>query len=288
MLITNKWKEYECLDAGEGEKLERWNNVVLRRPEPNALWKKGNNNIWTQADAVYHRSDKGGGFWEKRKKFNDYWCVRYKSLTFKVSPTGFKHTGLFPEQASNWDFIINKIQNSGRKIKVLNLFGYTGGATVAASFAGADVVHVDASLGMNEWAKENIKLNKLENNKVRFITDDCLKFVKRELRRGNKYDAIIMDPPTYGRGPNKELWKFEDNLYNLIEVCLEILSDNPLFILISSYTKGVTPTLLENIMKTSILEKFNKGKITCEELCLPITEKNLILPCGICGRWENE
>lgn len=288
MLVSDFWKDYECIDAGNGEKLERWGNIILRRPDPWAIWKKGNPEIWNNYDAIYHRSETGGGYWENKKKFKDTWNIKYRDLIFKVSPTGFKHTGLFPEQASNWNFIINKIKNANRPIKVLNLFAYTGGATIASSYAGAEVTHIDASQGMNDWAKENAKLNNLENNKIRYIVEDALKFVERESRRGNKYDAIIMDPPTYGRGPNKELWKFEENLYNLIEASINILSDNPLFFLISSYTKGITPVILENILKTSIYKKYNKGKITTEEIGLKITEKDLYLPCGIVGRWEND
>ena len=221
MLVSNKWNDYECIDAGNGEKLERWGNIILRRPDPWALWTHKDTNEWNNYHAIYHRNDKGGGYWNNRKKFSDYWTVNYRDLTFKVSPTGFKHTGLFPEQAANWDFIIDKIQNAKREIKVLNLFAYTGGATMASSYAGAiEVVHVDASAGMNDWAKENAKLSHLENNKIRYICDDCLKFVEREKRRGNKYDAIIMDPPTYGRGPSKELWRFEDSLNKLIDADL--------------------------------------------------------------------
>ena len=286
MIKSNEWKDYECIDAGNGEKLERWGKVILRRPDPWALWVT-NSDKWNKADAIYHRNDKGGGFWENIKKFPEFWVIQYKDLKFKVSPTGFKHTGLFPEQAANWDFIIDKIKSSNRKIKVLNLFAYTGGATVASSYAGAvEVVHVDASEGMNNWAKENAKLSGLENNKIRFICDDCLKFVEREKRRGNKYDAIIMDPPTYGRGPSKELWKFEDSMNKLIESSINILSDNPLFFIVSSYTKGITPNILDNILKTSSLSKYN-GKITVDELGLPITDNNLFLSCGICGRWES-
>lgn len=288
MLISNDFKDYECIDAGEGEKLERWGNIILRRPEPLAIWKKSKSSYWHTYDAVYHRSETGGGYWEKKKEFKDSWTINYKDLKFKVSPTGFKHTGLFPEQAANWDYIINKIKTAKRKIKVLNLFAYTGGATIASSYAGAEVTHVDAAKGMIEWAKENSALNNLENNKIRYIVDDCLKFVERENRRGNKYDAIIMDPPTYGRGPNKELWKFEDNLYMLIDACMQLLSDKPLFFLINSYTKGVSPTVLDNILKTSIYEKYKKGIITTGEIGLKITEKDLLLPCGIYGKWENE
>ena len=288
MLVSNDWKDYECIDAGNGEKLERWGKVILRRPDPWALWKHDNTNVWNEYHAIYHRSEKGGGSWENIKKFPEFWTIKYKDLTFKVSPTGFKHTGLFPEQAANWDFIIYKIKNANRKIKVLNLFAYTGGATIAASYAGAiEVVHVDASEGMNAWAKENAKLSNLEDNKIRYICDDCLKFVEREKRRGNKYDAIIMDPPTYGRGPSKELWKFEDSLNKLIDCSIEILSDKPLFILINSYTKGITPTILENIMNTSIENKLFNGKVTTDEIGLKISNTNMYLPCGIYGRWES-
>ncbi len=287
MLLSNEWIDYECLSAGNGEKLERWGNVILRRPDPQAMWPIKNSNLWNNIDAFYHRSNKGGGYWEYKKKLPDHWIIKYKDLKFKVSPTNFKHTGLFPEQAANWDFSINKIKNSKRKIKVLNLFAYTGGATMAASYAGADVVHVDASKGMVEWAKENMKLCGLENNKIRFIVDDCLKFVQREFRRGNKYDVIIMDPPSYGRGPNGEMWKFEDNLYNLINECLKILSDEPLFFLINAYTTGISSTVLYNILKTTLESKY-KGKVTAGEIGLPIKDNNLVLPCGIYGRWENE
>ena len=288
MLVSNDWKDYECIDAGNGEKLERWGSIILRRPDPWALWVHEKSNDWSNYHALYHRSDKGGGYWENKKKFPEFWTINYKELKFKVSPTGFKHTGLFPEQAANWDFIIDKIKNAKRPIKVLNLFAYTGGATMAASFAGAiEVVHVDASKGMNDWAKENAVLSHLENNKIRYICDDCLKFVEREKKRGNKYDAIIMDPPTYGRGPSKELWRFEDSLNKLIDSCIEILSDKPLFLLISSYTKGITPEILKNILITSIGKKLPNGKITTDELGLKITNSHLVLPCGIYGRWEN-
>ena len=283
--ISNEWKDYECLDAGNGEKLERWGNVILRRPDPQAIWQVKYNDSWNNVDGFYHRSNKGGGYWDFKKKLDDYWTINYKDLTFKVSPTNFKHTGLFPEQATNWDFIINKIKNSNRKIKVLNLFAYTGGATMAASYAGADVVHVDAAKGMIEWAKENMRLSHLENNVIRFIVDDCLKFVEREARRGNKYDAIIMDPPSYGRGPNGEVWKFENNLYTLIEACMKILSDKPLFFLINSYTTGISSTVLDNILKTTILPIRPNGYVESGEVGLPIKRDNLILPCGIYGRW---
>ena len=268
--------------------MERWGNIILRRPDPQAMWPIENSELWEDTDAFYHRSNKGGGYWDFNKKLPEFWTISYNELKFKVSPTNFKHTGLFPEQAANWDFSMNKIKNANRPIKVLNLFAYTGGATMAASLAGAiEVVHVDASKGMTEWAKENMKLCGLENNKIRFIVDDCLKFVEREARRGNKYDVIIMDPPSYGRGPNGELWKFENNLYNLIQSCMKILSDKPLFFLINAYTTGISSTVLLNILKTTMEVKYG-GKVEADEIGLPITDNNLILPCGIYGRWEND
>lgn len=287
MRISNDWVDYECIDAGNGEKLERWGNVILRRPDPQAMWYTDDYSKWKKVDGFYHRSKFGGGNWEFFSKLDEFWTIDYKGLTFKVSPTGFKHTGLFPEQAVNWDFMMEKIKNSNRKIKVLNLFSYTGGATMACSKAGADVVQVDASKGMTEWAKENMKLSHLENNSIRFIVDDCLKFVKREARRGNKYDAIVMDPPSYGRGPNKEVWKFEDNIYKLIEACMEIISDKPLFFLINSYTTGVSAIVLENILKTTILKKYPDGTVDSGDIGLPITNNNLVLPCGIYGRYQS-
>ena len=289
MRLSDKWHDYKIIDAGNGEKLEIWKDVILRRPDPQAIWpidKK--NEKWNNPDGFYHRSVKGGGNWEFKRKLPDYWTVNYSSLTFKVSPTNFKHTGLFPEQAVNWDFMMDKIKKSNRPIKVLNLFAYTGAATMACSASGADlVVHVDAAKGMIEWAKENMKLSHLENNKIRFIVDDCLKFVEREARRGNKYDAIIMDPPSYGRGPNGEVWKFEDNIYNLITACIQILSEQPLFMLINSYTTGISSTVLENILKTTLLKKYPNGLVSAGEVGLPIENNNLILPCGIYGRFES-
>lgn len=282
MVVSNEWNDYECISASDSEKLERWGNVILRRPDPQAMWSVEKKDSWKKIDAFYHRSNKGGGYWETLRKLPDYWTVNYKHLKFKVSPTNFKHTGLFPEQAANWDFSMNKIKNANRKIKVLNLFAYTGAATMAAASMDAEVVQVDASKGMTEWAKENMKLCGLENKSIRFIVDDCLKFVEREKRRGNKYDAIIMDPPSYGRGPNGELWKFEKNLDILVKSCLEILSDKPLFFLINSYTTGISSTVLYNMLKTSI----KGGVVTAGEIGLPITENDLILPCGIYGRWE--
>lgn len=286
--ISDEWKDYECLDAGNGEKLERWKNVILRRPDPQAMWPVDmKDSAWEKPDGHYFRSNKGGGHWEFNKQLDEYWTVNYKDLVFKVSPTNFKHTGLFPEQATNWDFMMDKISNSNREIRVLNLFAYTGGATMACARAGAlEVVHVDASKGMTEWAKENMHLSKLDNCHIRFIVDDCLKFVEREARRGRKYDAIIMDPPSYGRGPNGEVWKFEHNLYNLINACMKILSDKPLFFLINSYTTGISSTVLYNILKTTLDNKY-KGIIDAGEVGLPITNNNLVLPCGIYGRWQS-
>jgi len=285
--VSNEWKDYECLDAGNGEKLERWKDVILRRPDPQAMWLCDmSGELWKKPDGHYFRSNKGGGHWEFNKPLKDFWTVNYKNLTFKVSPTDFKHTGLFPEQATNWDFMMDKIKRCNRPVKVLNLFAYTGGATMACASAGAEeVVHVDASKGMTEWAKENMHLSNLDDKFIRFIVDDCLKFVEREARRGRKYDAIIMDPPSYGRGPNGEVWKFEHNLDTLIKACMNILSDKPLFFLINSYTTGISSTVLYNILKTS-MNKY-EGSIDAGEVGLAITNNDLVLPCGIYGRWQS-
>ncbi len=286
MRMSNEWEEYECLDAGNGEKLERYGNIILRRPDPQAMWEVLDDKDWQDVDGFYHRSSEGGGNWEFKRKLPEFWTINYKHLTFKISPTNFKHTGIFPEQATNWDFIMEKIKNAHREIKVLNLFAYTGCASMAALSSGAKVVQVDASRGMTEWAKENMKLCHLENKEIHFIVDDCVKFVSREIRRGNKYDAIIMDPPSYGRGPNKEVWKFEKNIYYLIDLCMQILSDKPLFFLINSYTTGISSIVLENILKTTILKKYPTGHIASGEIGLPIKRDNLILPCGIYGYFE--
>ena len=288
MKLNSEWKDYKCIDAGDGEKLESWKGIILRRPDPQAIWKVDKNqDDWKNVDGHYHRSSSGGGSWEFKKSLKDSWTVTYKDLTFKVAPTSFKHTGLFPEQAVNWDYMIEKIRSAKRPVQVLNLFAYTGGATLACSYAGAsEVVHVDSSKGMIEWAKENVKLSHLENNRIRFIQDDCLKFVEREKRRGRKYDAIIMDPPSYGRGPNGEVWKFEDSLYKLITACLDILSDDAIFFTINSYTTGISPIVLDNILRTTVLKKFKKGTVEAGEVGLPIERDNLVLPCGIYGRWE--
>jgi len=287
MNISNEWKDYEIIDASNGMKFERWNNIYLLRPDPQIIWNNGDlKDKYKNIDAIYYRSNKGGGHWENINNIPSSWTVNYKNLKFNIKQMGFKHTGLFPEQAVNWDFMIDKIKKSNRKIKVLNLFAYTGGATIACMSAGAHVTHVDSSRGMVDWCKENVSLNNLDTTNVRYIVDDVVKFVQREIRRGNKYDAIIMDPPSYGRGSNGEVWDIEKNLNYLIEICSDVLSDNPLFFLINSYTTGLSSTVLSNLLKLKIDSKY-KGFITCGEVGLPIKENDLILPCGIYGRWEN-
>ena len=280
MSTADNWKDYEVLDTAHGEKLERWGNVLLRRPDPQVIWKKeGNPALWKKADGFYHRSKSGGGSWEFSKKLPDRWQISYGKLKFFVRPTGFKHTGLFPEQAVNWDYIGKKISGETRKINVLNLFAYTGGATLAAAAAGADVVHVDASKGMVSWAKENLELSGLRDRYVRFIVDDCEKFVAREIKRGHFYDGIIMDPPSYGRGPGGEMWKMEDKIYDLVKLCSNLLSDNPLFFIINSYTTGLAPTVIKNIISLAL-----SGKAEAEEIGLPVTSSGIFLPCGATGR----
>ena len=287
MNIANDWKDYKILDMADGQKLEKWGNIILSRPDPQIIWKeKSFPNKWKEAYATYHRSKTGGGSWEYHKKLPEQWQIKYKELTFNIKPMNFKHTGLFPEQAVNWDWMINKIKNANREIKVLNLFAYTGGATVACASAGASVCHVDSSKGMVTWAKENIASSGLADKPVRYIVDDVVKFVNREIRRENKYDAIIMDPPSYGRGANGEVWQFENNIYDLVELCSNVLSDNPLFFLINSYTTGISSKVLENILNLTINKKF-KGKTTSGEIGLPMENSSLVLPCGIYGRWEN-
>ena len=287
MIVANGWKDYEIIDMANGEKLERWKDIILVRPDPQIIWKdKSFPNKWKDVNAVYKRSSTGGGAWDYKKKVPANWQVKYKNLTFNIKPMGFKHTGLFPEQAANWDWMIEKIKSAKREIKVLNLFAYTGGATVACLSAGASVCHVDSSKGMVSWAKENVISSSLQERPVRYIVDDVVKFVNREIRRGNKYDAIIMDPPSYGRGANGEVWKFEENICDLVEICKGVLSDNPLFFLINSYTTGISSTVLENILNLNITKIYG-GKVTNGEVGLPMTNSKLILPCGIYGRWEN-
>ena len=286
MDIANNWKDYKIIDMANGQKLEKWGNIILSRPDPQIVWKnKTFPNEWKNANAVYTRSKTGGGNWEYKKRTPDFWKIKYKDLCFNIKTMGFKHTGLFPEQAVNWDWMRKKIETSKREIKVLNLFAYTGGAIVACLASNASVCHVDSSKGMVNWAKENVQSSGLEKRKVRYIVDDVVKFVNREIRRENKYDAIIMDPPSYGRGTNGEVWQFEDNIYDLVELCTNVLSDNPLFFLINSYTTGISSTVLANILNLTISKKF-KGKVSSGEIGLPMENSNLILPCGIYGRWE--
>ena len=289
MLLADNWKDYELIATSKGQKLERWKDVYLLRPDPQIIWDNGDlyEKYHDKINAVYYRSKQGGGHWENLKETPSSWKINYKNLTFNIKQMGFKHTGLFPEQAVNWDFMIEKIKKEQRKIKVLNLFAYTGGASVACLSAGAEVVHVDASKGMVDWCKENVKSSGYEDRKIRYLIDDVVKFVQREIRRGNKYDAIIMDPPSYGRGANKEIWDIEKNLNYLVKICTEILSDDPLFFLINSYTTGLSSKVLENILLLTV-NAHKKGKITSGEIGIPSSENNIVLPCGIYGRWEKD
>lgn len=287
MLLADKWTDYEIIDAADGKKLERWGDIILNRPDPQIIWaQKSDKNAWNNADAVYHRSKSGGGEWEFFSDTEESWHVKYRHLTFNVKPMGFKHTGLFPEQAVNWDFMYDAIKNAKREISVLNLFAYTGGATVSCASAGAKVVHVDAAKGMVQWAKENAASSGLTDAPIRYIVDDCMKFVEREIRRGHKYDAIIMDPPSYGRGPKGEIWKFEDELNTLVSRCTELLSDNPLFFIVNSYTTGISHTIVANLITMTLKRKFG-GVVTSDEIGLPIKSSGLVLPCGAATRWFN-
>ena len=284
MWLADQWKDYELLDCGRGEKLERWGDKILVRPDPQAIWNtKRTHRGWKVNDGRYSRSNTGGGHWDKRS-LPQNWTVDYGDLTFKVGPMNFKHTGLFPEQAANWDFAQEQIRNAGREINVLNLFAYTGGATIACAAAGAKVCHVDAAKGMVAWAKENAKLSRLTDAPIRWIVDDCAKFVEREIRRGRRYDAIIMDPPSYGRGPSGEVWKLEENLYPFLELVVQVLSDQPLFFIINSYTTGLAPSVLGYLLDTLVTKKYG-GHSECQELGLPVTASGLALPCGATGRW---
>ena len=288
MLTPNNFKDYELLDVSNGEKLERWGKYILLRPDPTVIWDNGNllEKYKEKIDAIYYRSNKGGGHWENLRKIPSTWTIKYQDLTFNIKQMGFKHTGIFPEQAVNWEYMMNKIEDAKRHIKVLNLFGYTGAASVACLKAGASVTHVDASKGMVEVCKENVISSGLKDRQVRYLVDDVVKFVKREIRRGNKYDAIVMDPPSYGRGANGEVWDIEKDLVTLVNLCLEILSDRPLFFIINSYTTGLSKTSLENLLLTTINKKY-KGIVSSSEIGLKITANNLILPCGIYGRRES-
>ena len=286
-MLSKEWKDYECLDAGNGEKLERFGNIILRRPDPQAIWNIVTDESWEKVDGHYFRSSKGGGHWEFKNKLPEFWEIKYKDLTFKISPTNFKHTGLFPEQAANWDYMMDKIKSSKRSISVLNLFAYTGGATIACSKAGAKVVHVDASKGMVKWAKENALLSHLEKNPIRFIVDDCLKFVKREIRRGNTYDIILMDPPSFGRGSKKEVWTIEEKLYELVNLCTELMSEKFVLFLINSYSTGLSKTVLENLLYLTVNKKKN-GKISSDEIGIKMRDYPLILPCGVTAIWHDK
>lgn len=284
MWIASDWKDYEVIDCSGGEKLERWGDYILVRPDPQVIWdtpkrEKG----WRKMNGHYHRSSKGGGEWEF---FNlpEQWTINYKQLTFNLKPFSFKHTGLFPEQATNWDWFSEIISKAGRPVKVLNLFAYTGGATLAAAKAGANVTHVDASKGMVNWAKENAASSDLSDAPIRWLVDDCVKFVEREIRRGNKYDAIIMDPPSYGRGPKGEIWKIEDSIHSFIKLCTQILSDDAIFFLINSYTTGLAPSVLTYMIETEVKTKFG-GYVESGEIGLPVSSNGLVLPCGASGRW---
>lgn len=286
MWIANNWKDYEVIDTSNGDKLERWGNYILVRPDPQVIWNTEKTNPkWKNINARYHRSNKGGGEWEFIS-LPEQWQISYNSLKFNLKPFSFKHTGLFPEQAANWDWFSEKIKKSGRAVKVLNLFAYTGGATLAAAAAGATVTHVDASKGMVNWAKENAASSGLKDAPIRWLVDDCVKFVEREIRRGNTYDAIIMDPPSYGRGPGGEIWKIEESIHSFIKLCTKILSDTPIFFLVNSYTTGLAPSVLTYMLEIEVGKKFG-GRTISGELGLPVKENGLVLPCGSSGRWEN-
>lgn len=285
MWIADNWKDYEVLDTSSGEKLERWGDYLLVRPDPQVIWNTPKTNKgWKNKNGHYHRSSKGGGEWEFFRLPNE-WSIRYGELTFHLKPFSFKHTGLFPEQAANWDWFSPLIKQTSRPVKVLNLFAYTGGATLAAARAGANVTHVDASKGMVSWAKENAAASGLSEAPIRWLVDDCVKFVEREIRRGSTYDAIIMDPPSYGRGPKGEIWKIEESIFPFIELTAKILSDNPLFFLINSYTTGLQPAVLSYMINTVIVPRFG-GKVSAEEIGLPVKDNGLVLPCGASGRWQ--
>ena len=284
MRAITDFEDYELLDCSDGEKLERWGNIILIRPDPQVLWQTERvNPLWYNAHARYHRSKSGGGHWETYKKVPDVWSIKYKDLTFNLKPMGFKHTGLFPEQAVNWDLMSSLIRER-QGAKVLNLFGYTGAATLACAAAGASVTHVDASKGMVLWAKDNAAACGLSDRPIRWLVDDCVKFVKREIRRGNRYDGIVMDPPSYGRGPDGEVWKIEEQIYELLILCEQLLSDEPLFFLLNSYTAGLSPSVMKYLVSSVIADK-RGGSVECDEIGIPVTESKLVLPCGNTAVW---
>mgnify|MGYP000967348011 FL=1 len=291
MRIAKNWNssEYKIIDTSGGDKLESWGGRLLVRPDPQIIWKTEHRSpLWNKADGVYHRSSKGGGEWEFRKKLPESWVISYGALRFVIRPTGFKHTGLFPEQAVNWDFMADKIRaakEQGREVKVLNLFAYTGGATLACAEAGAAVTHVDASKGMVSWARDNAAASGLSDKPIRWLVDDCEKFVKREIRRGSRYDGIVMDPPSYGRGPGGEVWKLEENIFDLVELCSGVLSENPLFFLLNSYTTGLSPAVMGYLLGSVLNPKFGGG-VTADEIGLPVEQSGMVLPCGSTAIWK--
>lgn len=286
MRAAENWKDYRLIDTTNSEKLEMWKDIILVRPDPQVIWKTPKKSpLWKEAHAHYRRSSQGGGNWEYRKKFAQEWQINYGELTFNIKPTGFKHTGLFPEQAVNWDWMSEKIKNAGRPINVLNLFAYTGGATLACAAAGASVCHVDASKGMVQWARDNAAASGLTEKPIRWIVDDCEKFVQREIKRGRRYDAVVMDPPSYGRGPGGEVWKLEDSVFDLVSLCSQVLSDKPLFFLLNSYTTGLSPSVMSYIIGETVGTKYS-GKISADEIGLPCEESKMVLPCGSTAIWE--
>jgi 23S rRNA (cytosine1962-C5)-methyltransferase len=288
MRTADKWKDYRLIDTTCGEKLESWKDIILVRPDPQIIWKTPKKSkLWEKPHGRYIRSSSGGGSWDFYKKFPESWKISYDNLTFNIKPTGFKHTGLFPEQAVNWDYMREKIKSAGRPVSVLNLFAYTGGATLACAEAGASVCHVDASKGMVSWARENAEASGLSERPIRWIVDDCEKFVSREIKRGRQYDVVIMDPPSYGRGPGGEVWKLEDSIYELVELCSKVLSEKPLFFLLNSYTTGLSPSVMAYILGEILKKKFG-GKVWADEIGLPCEESGFVLPCGSTAVWENE
>lgn len=281
------WKDYELIDTSAGERLERWGDIILIRPDPQIIWNTPKKNpLWKNAHAVYHRSNTGGGAWQELKKMPKVWSIKYKNLSFNLKMMGFKHTGIFPEQATNWDFVAKKIASARKPMKILNLFGYTGAATLSAASAGANVCHVDASKGMVSWARENAVASNLADKPVRWIVDDCVKFVQREMRRGNKYDGIIMDPPSYGRGPGGEVWKLEEQLFSLLNLCIDALSGEPSFFILNSYTTGLSPSVMECLLNVTLKKRFS-GEVSADEIGLPVTEQKIVLPCGSTAIWQN-
>lgn len=284
MFVTRDFEDYAVLDTGDGMKLERWGKFVLARPDPQVIWPARHPELWKEADAVYHRSRRGGGEWEFRSELPERWIIRYKDLSFYIRPTGFKHTGLFPEQAVNWDFMMKTIRSAGGQPNILNLFGYTGAATVACAAAGARVTHIDAARSINGWAKENLALSGLSDRPVRILADDCIRFVEREKRRGNTYDGIVMDPPSYGRSADKRVFRSEDDLASLVEKAADILSDSPLFFILNSYTTNLSSVVTSNLLKTYLADR--GGRIEAGDLCLPIRDSDLLLPCGTTARWQ--